>query len=568
MATSENNTVPTPGKNTVSGRDHPLVLPREMYKPRVFEDMKRLFENEELTDIMVAAGGQSIDCHKVLLASASEFFRRKFVTDPESMRHNLLEIENVDFPSLKAAVSFIYSGEIALTVDVAKTLVPASIVLMVPELTGACKDWLSDKMTRDPPEFSSAVAIYRIGKENCLQEVAEKAWSVMLDRFEDVSGTDGFKDLTETELQEYLHDEGLNVSNEDPVFEALVTWVQHNVEAREVSFDALMKNINLAHCSLRFLRDNVKNEQLMKTEESRAALSEAIFSLASLSALQWGTARKGYSDRTNTLLIVGDKGWELNEEDSTWNTEERYHIPRRMGHYSACLAWDGIILTGGWAGNKPMKQCWKLSLYSMRWTPLADLNVARSNHATVCVGNRVYVFGGYRENRFRVTPSAEFLNVETELWDVISDMPKPLCDHTAANIRDVVYVFGGGGTSKSSSETFSLDTNSREWSVNEKMPANCRNGSSVVYESRIYVVGGKENCCISYDPQLDQWATLAKPAMKHFGSSAVLWKGRIMLCGGRDSPRAEEYDPASDTWTPLEVEMPPKSNGLVFAVRK
>ncbi len=43
------------------------------------------------------------------------------------MEHNLLDVENVDFVTLKAVVSFIYTGEIDLTTENVKKLLPASV---------------------------------------------------------------------------------------------------------------------------------------------------------------------------------------------------------------------------------------------------------------------------------------------------------------------------------------------------------------------------------------------------------------------------------------------------------
>ncbi len=56
----------------------------ERYKERVWEDLRSLFQQDELTDVMLAAEGQSIPCHRVLLAAASKFFHDKFVVHPES----------------------------------------------------------------------------------------------------------------------------------------------------------------------------------------------------------------------------------------------------------------------------------------------------------------------------------------------------------------------------------------------------------------------------------------------------------------------------------------------------
>ncbi len=54
---------------------------------------------------MLMAEGQSIPCHKFLLAAASEYFYSRLVVETETLNSNLLEIEGVTFNALKVEES-------------------------------------------------------------------------------------------------------------------------------------------------------------------------------------------------------------------------------------------------------------------------------------------------------------------------------------------------------------------------------------------------------------------------------------------------------------------------------
>ncbi len=112
---------PTAGNASVGGNSSQSEVwssaSGEVYRSRVWKDLRSLFQQDQLTDVMLAADGQSIPCHKVLLAASSKFFHDKFITNPESVEHNLLDIEGVDIDTLISIVSFIYSGSIELTVE-------------------------------------------------------------------------------------------------------------------------------------------------------------------------------------------------------------------------------------------------------------------------------------------------------------------------------------------------------------------------------------------------------------------------------------------------------------------
>ncbi len=69
----------------------PATTPNEVYRSRVWEDLGELFQQDYLTDVMLGAE---------LLSAASKFFRDKFITNPESLEHNILDIDDIDFDTL------------------------------------------------------------------------------------------------------------------------------------------------------------------------------------------------------------------------------------------------------------------------------------------------------------------------------------------------------------------------------------------------------------------------------------------------------------------------------------
>ncbi len=537
----------------------------EMYKARVWEDLRDLFQQDELTDVMLAAEGQSIPCHRVLLAAASKFFHDKFVVKPESLDHNLLDIEDIDFDTLTSVVSYIYSGQVSLTVEKTERFLPASVSLMLPELTNVCKDFLQHSINRD---MSTCIDIHRIARANSLTDLAEKAWQVMLEKFQEVSQLDSFKQMPETELQEYIRDEGLNVASEDPVFEAVVTWVRHNEENRKPKFDYLMEHVTLSHCSPRFLGGVVRKEPLINTVAGLQKLADAQDHYLSSHQIQHGTARTGYRDKShhaNTLIIIEDKFWTLKDGELEWVSQGSSE-GKKLQCGSACVTRDGILVTGGYSNYNYSKQCWKITLPKLNWAAVPDLNVACGHHATVCLGNQVYILGG---SSGKPLSSVEYLDEQTGSWHVAGNMPSSLYWHTAVGYKQFIYVFGGGTGNVDSPATFVMDTASNNWNRKADMPGSCHRGCGVVYRDRVYVLGGRENCCISYDPAQDQWKTHSKPAVKHDQASAVVWKDRILLCGGEDTSVIEEYNPDTDTWSEWKHQLPKATNiaPAVFAIQ-
>ncbi len=78
-----------------------------------------------------------------------------------------------------------------------------------------------------------------------MTEITDGAWQVMLKNFQEISKVNAFREMSETDLQDYISDERLNVANENPVFEAVVTWVRHDIENRKPSFENLIQTVTL-----------------------------------------------------------------------------------------------------------------------------------------------------------------------------------------------------------------------------------------------------------------------------------------------------------------------------------
>ncbi len=522
-----------------------------------------MFQQDHLTDVMLAAEGRSIPCHKMLLAAASKFFRDKFITNPESLEHNILDIDDIDFDTLTSIVSFIYSGKIELTVEKTEKLIPGSVHLMLRELTDECKTFLEKQSTYT----SVCVSAYKIAKANSLDEIAQKAWKVMLDKCKDINTTSAFKELSKAEFETYIRDKELNVVSEDPVFEAVVAWVKHDMDNRTDTFENLLEYVTLSHCSLRFLRDVAMQEPLMK-HESIWRVAEALAAHASAPSLQLGTPRRAQRSKKFLLAVIGDNVWVLRQGDSEWLNETSV-AGKNLPFNRICMIEDGILFTGGDKSRRFSRQCYKLSLPTLDWVYVPDLNVARDYHTSVCVGGRVYVLGGVGNSG--VLQSVEYLNKNTESWCVTTAMPEALYGHTAVSYKHYIYIFGGFHTSEyGSTQTFMLDTVNKKWSKKADVPYVCRMATAVVYRDKIYTdvpMVDRENYWLSYNPKRDLWQIHSKPNRIHASVGAtIVWGNRILLVYGHGKTLIEEYNPETDTWAYWKHSLPETGCSAAFAV--
>ncbi len=259
-----------------------LVIPEEefgsgvsdsVYQSLVFKEMGKLFQYERLSDVMLMAQGQSIPCHRMLLASASQYFYNKLLTEGDNLNNNLLEVEDISFPTLQLIVSYLYTGRINITAENAKELIPACEIFKLRSLLNTCEGYIQDQGIINP---DNCIGFYNMTTRlpNAIG-LKDRAYHVMVSKFKDVIKGPEFRAMIEKEVIQYVQSEKLKLPNEDPVYDAVVAWVRHDIESRRSCLLNLLKYVRLQYCSIHHLREVVSKDELMKNLECQQLLSAA-----------------------------------------------------------------------------------------------------------------------------------------------------------------------------------------------------------------------------------------------------------------------------------------------------
>ena len=77
-----------------------------------------------------------------------------------------------------------------------------------------------------------------------------------------------------------------------------------------------------------------------------------------------------------------------------WKQIAKFNVAR---HCAACTIFEGkIVVTGGDIDNEALKSVEAYDYYENKWTYLPDMIEERRLHATVSMGNKMFVIGGYK----------------------------------------------------------------------------------------------------------------------------------------------------------------------------
>ena len=563
------------------------------YSPQMWRDMGKLFQQETLSDVMLMAEGQSIPCHKFHLAVASEYFYDRLAVASDAVNHNLMEIEGISFHTLKIIVSYLYTGNINITVENAGDVIPACKILKLNSAFATCEAFLLENIS---PQ--NCIGLHRVASESNIQALREKTRDVMLNDFKEVVSGPEFQEMSLAGIEEYIKSQDLNIPNEDPVCDAVLSWIKFHPDERSRHFHQLVKSVRFRFCSIYYLKYILPKEPLLETVENQKRLLSALKHQSS-DGFCWDkvhsecqecsiSPRKCYGSKASMMIIGGcsDPGdvtrtecWQLSGKD--WKVREECPIPTAIRMFSACTGIDSVVVTGGTYGGKVISRCWLLSTATYQWSPLPDMNTPRARHASVCVAGQPYVIGGEGADEEELC-IIERLEQKNRYWEFLPALPEAVIYPLAVCYGQQIYVFGGtdvkGRKDSMSGYVFSLKSN--RWQKVQDMPGICRYGSAVVWKDIFYLVGGFEQSCMSFNPALNVWTTLSRCQHQHADGPALVWKDRILVCGGRQNVPSgtlvdtddgeeeweedgtagtsviEEYDPETDTWAVSHIELP------------
>jgi N-acetylneuraminic acid mutarotase len=239
--------------------------------------------------------------------------------------------------------------------------------------------------------------------------------------------------------------------------------------------------------------------------------------------------------------------------------------------------------------NKAQGLFFKFDPAKNEWSALPSNPVPVHHGASVAIGHKFYVFGGFRlpdtgKVGWYPEKKAWVFDVDTQKWSELPDMPTARGALAAVAVDKKIYVIGGAGIPKGAqlpdgltpggavellgtTEVFDTETNS--WSALASMPTP-RNHHSVAYAGgKIYAIGGRVGSCYSggwssnvwmneaYDIATNTWSTRAPMPTARSGTGIAVVDGRVHVLGGEGWIddfggvfRAHEvYDPTTNSWS-------------------
>src|SRR5665647_2922695 len=276
------------------------------------------------------------------------------------------------------------------------------------------------------------------------------------------------------------------------------------------------------------------------------------------------------------------------DPQSFWTTMSPMLTAR--GGFGVAVVDGKIYAIGGLTGNDlPVSITEEYNPQTNEWTSKTPMPTPRSGFAITVYQNKIYIIGG--SVGYGYVGNNEVYDPVSNTWETKTSMPTPRADLCANLVNDKIYLIGG--KKYSSTTPFFNETNINEvydltndsWSTKTPVPTAVQGYASVVFNSKIYVMGGSlESLALDktllsgasqvFDPQNNSWSIAANlPNTVSYGAAGTtegyMAPSRIYYIGGysvgKFTGQAQAYNSENNSWSIAEA-MPTSRAYLGIAV--
>lgn len=248
----------------------------------------------------------------------------------------------------------------------------ATLLQMFPVIS-ACSSFLAKQL--DP---SNCIGFALFAEQQSCSSLLNLATSYICQHFLSVCKNQEFFQLNMEQISNLLRNNDLNVDSEEEVFNALISWIEHDAESRQKHLPKLLEYIKLPLLKPQFLVDYV--EKHCDNKKCMELVMEAFkFHLLpdrrTITNLDRRTPRKSTIGR---LLAIG--GMDIHIESYNYRLD-KWHITKNMPtkrlQFGAVLMDDKLIIVGGRDGLKTLNSVEMVNLNTMVWTSLNSMGTPR-----------------------------------------------------------------------------------------------------------------------------------------------------------------------------------------------
>ncbi|KAL3874657.1 hypothetical protein ACJMK2_037639 [Sinanodonta woodiana] len=509
-----------PGSNS-----HSVIFRHESHDSILMREMKKLYDENLLIDVTLSVEEFEISCHKNVLASLSPYFRLMFTLDLLESKQNRIELHGVDAKSVKYIIEYAYTGKLKITRSNAQNLLAATSLFQILPVQRACARFMETQL-----DVQNCVGIHYFAHIHSCYDLKQKARECIEKYFSQVCKCEEFMSLSYDKVREIIMSDELNVESEETVLDSVIDWVKHNERDRKYYVGELLPHVRLGLVSSKYVKQQILENSLFQKDDVCQSLIRDFLDFEARPGSYNGstefsiTLRSGMFQPENCLVFVGGK-----EPTNARPCINCYNPVTREAFYIEDFPEDRA------------SGCYDVE----------DMACVVTKDNTLFAGGGIYIYhqiiddsedDSFEELEYKEhTVQKDFFQYDNDHneWIQKSPMLFPKSNFTLAELNGKIYCFGGLTENKHPTEIVEVyDIEKNRWNYHGMLPTTLVDLSSVVYQNHIYLLGGRtgvgaHNNLLRYDPEQEEWTSLAGMLTPRFNFGASVVDGEIYVAGGQ-----------------------------------
>uniref|UniRef100_A0A3Q2XN76 Ectodermal-neural cortex 1 n=1 Tax=Hippocampus comes TaxID=109280 RepID=A0A3Q2XN76_HIPCM len=243
-----------------AGSANIYLFHKSSYADSVLVHLNSLRRQRLFTDALLRAGGRSFPCHRAVLAACSRYFEAAFGGGLRESRAGEVDFGDSLRPEvLELLLDYAYTSRVLIDEENAESLLEAGDMLEFQDIRDACAQFLERRL-----HPSNCLGMLLLSDAHRCAGLSELSWSMCLGNFAAIRKTEDFRRLPKDTAVRLLSHEELETEDERPVYEAALSWVNHDPEGRRRHLPELLGAVRLALLPALFLTENVSGEELIR----------------------------------------------------------------------------------------------------------------------------------------------------------------------------------------------------------------------------------------------------------------------------------------------------------------
>lgn len=539
------------------------------FKENILRALNAMRQENSLCDVVLRVNGTiNFSAHRCVLSASSSYFQALFSDDFLEKRSGVVELEEIGATAMEKVLEFIYTGEVEMDLANAQDLVMAADYLNIPALKLNASAVLERSIS-----MSTCLTLQKFSTKYDCARLKESCAFFINQNFSQVAKSEGFGELSFESLIDLFRRDELNVANENEVFYSAISWVKHDLHAREKLLPDVLKHVRFAHIPKSHLVDIVNSETLF--QRNAICVNLLLDNPAWISSNAFGASQMPRTGPLETVVILtGGKsisryGLQNNflafmPSRDSWVTLPDLHLPRHSHGVAVCKG--SLYITGGVCGDiaahchvcrfSPLRNKWRCDV--------SDVPHPVSCSAVVSLQNKLFVIGG-RDKCNNTLTKTQCYNPRRNQWDYVSDMNFPRENHSATVLNDAIYVISGDKLNFQSCEFYDASTNM--WSLLPDMTLPRQRPAAQAIGGKIMVVGGFQaanyrmhTTCEIFDPKQNLWSLVPGLVVPRAGCGITCIKSHVYVFGGSNGrsvlntlDSVERYSAEENEWKKVSV---------------